>query len=184
MKLKFNLKHKQTLLIGIGVSIIILILLIAFVIVPAVKGYSMYKQMKKAGYTFEEFGTEIDSLNLELDSTHNNLTLCITANGNLAQQAKTAIKEKADAETEIKSLQDQMQVQENKLKSDMADLREYYEEKEQECSDIEDDYDDFVGYMANNYCCKQKVDDSGIDSYQIEDNRVKCSKGGGEQLSC
>ena len=144
----------------------------------------MYKQMKEAGYTFEDYGAEIDGLNLKLAAIEGNLSSCRSSNANMTDEFKKAITEKAKANTRIVELENQLEAQEEKLQSDMQDLRDYYEEKEQGCEDLQDDFDSFVEYMANNYCCKQKVDNPNIRYYDVQGNKVQCSESDGETLEC
>ena len=49
---------------------------------------------------------------------------------------------------------------------------------------LQQEFDDFVLGVARSICCKEKVDNPSIDSYEVSNNRLHCVEGGDNILNC
>jgi len=64
------------------------------------------------------------------------------------------------------------------------ELDKLINEKQEEIDDLRLQYDLLAENLANNLCCKAKVDNPGISSYKIENNMIICLEQGGLDISC
>ena len=53
-----------------------------------------------------------------------------------------------------------------------------------ENEELTSDFDALAQNTAKNICCKAKVDNSAINSYDVIDNNIVCLESGGKELSC
>jgi septal ring factor EnvC (AmiA/AmiB activator) len=100
---------------------------------------------------------EIDSLKSQVDGKDEELTLCR--------------QERKSKENELIFI----------YESEISELKE-------EISDCDDswseDYDELARTSAKNICCKIRVDNPSIDSYFVQNNKIVCTSGGSNLLSC
>ena len=57
-------------------------------------------------------------------------------------------------------------------------------ETEQKLTDLESSFDELAFNTAKSVCCKAKVDNPNINSYEISNNRLVCLEGGEIALTC
>lgn len=55
---------------------------------------------------------------------------------------------------------------------------------ERDLESLQSDYDALVRTTARSVCCKERIDDSSIDSYDVLNHRVVCISGGENKLEC
>lgn len=184
-----------------------------FFIKPAVLGYSVYQDLQKTNLTAQEYGQSIDEIQEELHVSNATLTSYAVFNEQLLEQVtqmtqdiaqKSAELARLNAKIEeaervhaqkVMELQDELNVQENdaaveltlaqaQLQNLTATYTQTLREKENEIQQIVSQQDIFIAQTARSICCKEKVDDASIDSYEMVNNKIMCLQEGNRTLSC
>jgi hypothetical protein len=205
-------KNRNTIFIAIAV-VVFLLLLSVFIVKPSILGYSVYQELESSGYTVDEFSSNLNELNANLELTKVNLSSHVTLNDKLFLQIretsdrllsceveKERISGDADSfklDLEEKNVElESMEVQINEqvrekvekevklLGEQKAICLEDLSNKDEEYQDLAKDYDDFVRNVAKSVCCKAKVDNSNIDAYEVINDKLVCLEDGGKSLSC
>ncbi len=194
------------LVVGIIISAV-------FFIGPGIMGYGVYLQMKDTNYTVDELGKNIHSLQEQLQTAQQNLSLQNAFNDNVMQLIEksndeliTCKTEKTKVEAEskfaselcdqrVQNLQQQINedlaAQAERSKTDLekaqADLKLAVDKTAAAQSQLlilQDEFNAFVENTARNICCKQKFDNLNINAYSIINNRLVCLENGGKPISC
>ncbi len=192
---------------------VILTLAGIFFIRPAVLGYSVYQDLQKTNLTTQEYGQSIDQIQEELHLSNATLTSYAVFNEQLLRQvaqmtddlaAKSAELARLNAKLEevqreyaqkVMELQDELTLQENDATTELSQVRtqlqnltaayaQNLDEKEAEIEQITSQQNLFIVQTARSICCKERVDDSSINSYEIVNNRIMCMSNGNRTISC
>lgn len=184
-----------------------------FFIRPAVLGYSVYQDLQKTNLTTQEYGQSIDQIQEELQVNNATLTSYAIFNEQLLEQVAQTTKDIAQKSAElarlnakieeaervhaqkIGELQDELNEQENdaaveltRVRAQLQNLTTAYtqtlDEKEAAIEQIISQQDIFIAQTARSICCKEKVDDAGINSYEVLNNRIFCMSNGNKTLNC
>ena len=67
---------------------------------------------------------------------------------------------------------------------DIDSLREDLNEKVSDFEELERDYEKIVESSARSICCKKKVDDASINSFEVVGGKIVCLSGGENRLKC
>ncbi len=193
--------------------VIIVLSMSYFVIRPAVLGYSVYQDLRNTNASVEQYGQSLTDLNKQLSIIQANassyaaftseLLNKINQISNDASQisAENAqLKTKLDANTQlsnqkIKELEEKIQQKEDEadqLEQEQAAAIQTLEAKQEQelratrgqLTSMQQQYDSLTSQTARSICCKEKVDDSSINSYEIVNNRILCMDDGNRTLSC
>ena len=164
--------EKNTIFVIIA-SIIVLILLILFAVKPSIIGYSVYQQVKDSNYSIEEYGKNIKELESQLLIANTNLSSCSEFNKKLLDE----FTKYSDKISECKSDLDALKVEFNLSITEV-------EKRKEEISDLKLQYDLLAKNLANNLCCKARVDNPDIKYYKVEDNKIACVEEGILEISC
>ena len=184
-----------------------------FFIKPAVLGYSVYQDLQRTNLTAQEYGQSIDEIQEELHISNATLTSYAVFNEQLLYQVtqmtqdialKSAELARLNAKMEeaervhaqkVLEIQDELNEQENdatveltRAQAQLQNLTAAYtqtrEEKEAEIEQITSQQDLFIAQTARSICCKEKVDDASINSYEIVNSKIMCLQEGNRSLSC
>lgn len=193
--------------------VVVVSLLGVFVIKPGITGYSVYQEMEASGVGVEEYGMKVSELNAELESSKANVSSYSTFNRDLLSQVTIVADNLANCEVEKERVNTELtttkqlleeketklagideeiaaQVSEKvgeqtlKLEEEKSSCLSSLEEKEGTKSELQQEFDEFVENVAKSICCKVKVDNPNIDSYEVVDNKLLCLEEGGNGLSC
>ena len=154
-------------------SIIFLILLILFAVKPSIIGYSVYQQIKDSNYSVEEYGKNIKELESQLLIANTNRSSCSEFNKKLLDE----FAKYSDKISKYKSELDALKVEFNLSITEVVNLRE-------DINDLKLQYDTLAKNLANNLCCKARVDNPDIKYYKVEDNKIACVEEGALEISC
>ena len=164
--------EKNTIFVIIA-SIIVLILLILFAVKPSIIGYSVYQQVKDSNYSIEEYGKNIKELESQLLMANTNLSSFSEFNKKLLGE----FTKYSDKISECKSNLDALKVEFNLSITEV-------EKRKEEINDLKLQYDTLAKNLANNLCCKARVDNPDIKYYKVEDNKIACVEEGILEISC
>ena len=164
--------EKNTIFVVIA-SIILLILLILFAVKPSIIGYSIYQQVKDSNYSVEEYGKNIKELESQLLIANTNLSSCSEFNKKLFGE----FTKYSDKISECKSNLDALKVEFNLSITEV-------EKRKEEINDLKLQYDALAKNLANNLCCKARVDNPDIKYYKVENNKIACVEEGILEISC
>lgn len=191
----------------IGVCLLVGIILVLFIVQPSILGLGVY-QDDETGINNTKLSVEeqINLLSQQLEESNTQITAELEGRdakitADLLQSLETKLDEldqlaecldqKSSLSTENEMYEIKIDSLEEQLNKNNADLQETLDEKddkiielEAELETIEDSYKELIAKMANNICCKKKVDDSSINSYTIEGDNLVCSGSGENPLSC
>ncbi|MDP3989818.1 MAG: hypothetical protein Q8Q01_01285 [archaeon] len=207
-------KEASTIRKGVNiwyVSFIVIILLLFSLLVvrPGLIGYGIYQDVESSGYSLDEFAQNVQSLNMEVAAVKTNLSLHQEFLQMAQGEALTAREELTVCESDRKSLekevvycQESCKLKEDLLASTDSKITAAVEEQTKELSDAKDlcidtltkkdedlaslqsQYNSLVSTMARSICCKQKVDNPEINSYDVIENKIVCLSSGSNSLSC
>ncbi len=184
-----------------------------FFIRPALSGYSVYQDLEKTNLTAAEYAKSMDEIQEELQVINANLSSYAIFNGQLLARVgemsnelatksaeiarlQTKLEEAGKLQAEkIRQLQDDLSLQEQETQQNLAqkesqlrNLTAGYsaqlESKIREGEQLAQQYDAFIAWTARSACCKEKVDDASINSYEVLNNKILCLNDGNRTLSC
>jgi len=176
-------------------SIVFVVMILAVFIKPSMTGYSIYQQVKESNYSIEDYGENIQDLKTKLLVSDTNLSSCSAFNRELLTELEKYSDKFSECNSELNVLQTNFSLfnekYEKTIKNLGADLDQKNEEfnklineKQEEIDDLRLQYDALAENLANNLCCKAKVDNPDISSYKIENNKIICLEEGGLDISC
>ena len=195
-------KKLNTKLIAVISIVSVVLFLSAFVIRPAIIGYSVLKQAEGGNLSVSELGANVQDLKYQLASTKANLSLYSEVYSQIWQEVRITtndltkcLSEKESANLRIENVRQQWKDEidecENNDNAQVIDLNQQLTNKnnevtnvKSELTDLQEDFDKFVESVAKNVCCKAKVDNPNIDSYEVSNNKLLCLDGGKNSLSC
>lgn len=183
-------------------SVILIVLVSLLVFRPALIGYSVYKQAENGNYSVTELGASVQNLKVQLAATKSNLSLYQEIYGQVWDEVKSKELSLSDCTTSRDELTSQVAYVRQEWKSDLAkcqgekdrttqDLTNQLSTKDTEIAnvlkqkeDIKKSFDNFVKNLAKSVCCKEKVDDPDVNSYEVINERLVCVNSGSNSLNC
>ncbi|MDP3734623.1 MAG: hypothetical protein Q8R37_05330 [Nanoarchaeota archaeon] len=196
-------KKKRPLVIGVVVVSLFLIIILAK---PSIVGFGVYEddQNVTANLLKEPVET-IEDVRLQLAGARQNLSLYQQLSEQYKEdldQKSTALTEAVATKTALESTQSNFETTISLLESTLAEkvktlegsaatILKLTQEKTDEVAKITEeldslteDYTLLVENSAKNICCKQRVDNPQINSYDITNNKVICLEDGEKMLGC
>jgi len=164
--------------IVLALIIVIVIILLIFIIRPGIIGYTIYQQVKESNYSVEDYGEDIQDLKTKLLVSDTNLSSCSAFNKELLTELEKYSDKFSECNSELNALKINLSLLKNE------ELDRLINEKQEEIDDLKTQYDALAENLANNLCCKAKVDNHGISSYKIENNMIICLEQGSLDISC
>jgi DNA repair exonuclease SbcCD ATPase subunit len=163
----FFQEHLALGLIVIGVAAIIFYFLL---LKPAIVGYVVADELNELDVSLGEYENTLQAaeervlaIQEEKELLEENLTSTAidvgVRNERLAEELSEALK-------------------------DIQKLENTKENLEEAVSELRDSYDALIDNTAHSICCKARVDDSGIDSYDLLNNKIICVEDGKYDLVC
>ena len=162
----------------------------------------MVRQVDNANISVSELGATLQELRTELASTKANLSLysevydkvwtevktttgdltsCLSEKEGLTLEIETV---KHEAELELVECRQQQTTAAEAVNRQLAEKDKKIAEAEQKLTDLKEDLDEFAFNLARSVCCKARVDNPNINSYEISNNRLVCLEDGEVALSC
>ena len=174
---------------------IFLVLCLLLLLKPALLGYKLSKQFEEVGMSVSEFIKKMESLKSELLITETNLDSCKSLNqeylGTLSKEKNTSFicsQEKNELLSRFYQLQSEYKFNITRIETDFEQRKDEIEvELNQEkinFNELKEMYDSLVENSANNLCCKARVDNKDIDSYILSNDRIVCTTGEKNKISC
>jgi len=164
--------------------IVIAIILLIFIIRPGIIGYTIYKQVKESNYSVEDYGEDIQDLKTKLLVSDTNLSSCSAFSKELLTELEKYSDKFSECNSELNALKTNFSLLRADLDQKNKELDKLINEKQGEIDDLRIQYDTLAENLANNLCCKAKVDNPDIISYKIENNMIICLEQGGLDISC
>jgi len=176
-------------------STIFVVVILAVFIKPGITGYAVYQQVKESNYSIKDYGQNIQDLKTKLLVSDTNLSSCSTFNRELLTELEKYSDKFSECNSELNVLQANFRLLKEKYEKTIKnlgadldqknqELDELINEKQEEIDDLRLQYDTLVENLANNLCCKAKVDSPNISSYKIENSKIICLEQGGLDISC
>jgi len=184
----------------------VLIVIGVFVVKPGIVGYAVYQDIQKLNYSMGNYGDDMEELNSELLVSETDLDSCNKFNKELlgeldkyADKISECSNDLGASEVRLDSTKDkygkEISELKNEHKEEIENLEEKYEEEiselkdevsdgGDEASDYKERYDTLAENLANNLCCKRKIDNPSIRYYVVENDRIICSEEGALKISC
>ena len=173
-------KKKRLKLEYLLIAALFAAVLIFAVIKPAIIGYSVFNDVKKSGFSTEDYSLNVEKLGEQIKETESSLATCSIEKEQLNQEMESAKEKLTELNNDIDSLNsdiEKKQKQVDSLKIANSDLEEQINSQEEE-------YDTLLKNAARSICCKEKVDNEDIDYYTILSGKIDCSEESGEKLDC
>ena len=188
----------------LGITAILLIVLISvFVVRPVIVGYSIIKQSADSSdQSLVDVANDMNELKLKLASAQANLTLYADIYDKVWDEVKDSSDELSKCQTEKETIYTQVGYVREEWKDDIAKCEDkqndiikenlvLLNDKDEEVSNakndllvLEESFDNFVKNVAKSVCCKEKVDNPSINSYEVSGDKLVCLDGGENSLSC
>jgi len=165
-------------------SIVFVVMILAVFIKPSMTGYSIYQQVKESNYSIEDYGENIQDLKTKLLVSDTNLSSCSAFNKELLTELEKYSDKFSECNSELNVLKANFSLLRADLDQKNEELDKLKNEKQEEVDDLRLQYDALAENLANNLCCKAKVDNPDINSYKIENNKIICLEEGGLDISC
>jgi hypothetical protein len=185
------------------ITTILLVIMVSFFILrPAIIGYSVIRQSSDTNQSAVDFAGNIKELELKLATTKANLSLYTEIYAKVWDEVKDTSNSLSTCNSEKQSLTSQVEnvriqwkddikscedKQRDIIKENLVLLNDKDKEIATAKSDLvvlQDDFDKFVQNIAKNVCCKNKVDNPSINSYQISSGKLICLENGENVLNC
>jgi len=187
--------HKKRTIYTAIISIILLALLIKFIIQPSIIGYSTYQQAERLNYSLEDYGNNMKNLESRILIFNTNLSSCIELNKKLWLEFEKYSDKFSECKGNLDALRMKSDLTSENYEEDIEDLEKELDKKneeinelrfgrEKEIRDLELQHNVIIQNVANNICCKAKVDNSNINYYRVENDKIICSEGGTLGISC
>lgn len=182
------MKNKR---LTIYLIVIAAIILVVFVIQPVITSYFVLNRQQGEVQKEDTSKEELFRLNAEVSSLTDKYTECV--------------KDKDSYKTKMEQYLDKSNICEGKLgtaegrsfgcESDLENVKDDFEDCDNELENVkedldeckegfDDEYSELVENSADTICCMQRFYDEDIDSYEVENNKIKCTKGGDNKISC
>ncbi|MBT3262140.1 hypothetical protein HN592_05570 [Candidatus Woesearchaeota archaeon] len=149
------------------------ILLFLFIIKPAATGFVIYNNIKNTDTTLEDYNYNLDQLNKQLDHTQKTAVETSDTNEHLSTEISKIKQNLKNSTSRLASLQKELEI-----------LKEMKKELELTLREHDSSTEAIIVNSAHNICCKSKVDLPEINSYDIINNKIFCTTGGKNDLSC
>lgn len=167
----------------ISLVLLVLIFLGIAVIRPAIVGYGVYQQLEGANQTLDGYEQEIDNLEASLSTSKADVTDCESSKSSLESDLDSARADVSSCDSQVSELEKQIDETPD-LQEKVDDLEDQVSTLTDEIDDAEDNYDSLAVNTANNQCCKSKIDNPNIDSYDLVNNKIVCMESGPLSISC
>jgi hypothetical protein len=190
--MSFSHKHQVMLTISI---IAVLFTIILLMIVPTIRGHNVIKDLKKYGLDVNEVINSLEKMNQEKEISKVKLDTCNNINKELESQIKTFSSDLVKSQQEIVKIERDYELKLIELNNNITNLKKehndqlliYIDENDKlknELLEIEENLILIIQNAANNLCCKYKVDYPQTDSYIISKNKIVCTNGETDKISC
>lgn len=170
---KVHKHHISIVLLVITALILILLLTIK----PAYEGYQLKKEFSELGKDAKEILASVENLKSDSIIKQTNLDNQKT----LTNDCMDKLKEEQDKRLQADQLSQNLNHEINELKSS---IDSNYSRLQIEYNKLKSNYYSTTKYAANNICCKNKVDNTAINSYTISDNKVVCTVDAESKIEC
>ncbi|HLC81548.1 MAG TPA: hypothetical protein VJH68_02730 [Candidatus Nanoarchaeia archaeon] len=180
----------------------LLVLASAYIIRPALIGYSVVKQADESNLSVSELGATVQDLRTELATTKSNLSLYTEIYAQAREEVRSNAAELSNCQSNKESLIVEIEEVKHSSETDLAECRQEktaasdqfnlqliekdnrIAQAQLDLSNLQVNLDEFAFNTARSVCCKAKVDNPSINSYEITNNRLVCLEGGDISLSC
>jgi predicted nuclease with TOPRIM domain len=199
-------KKKKILILSLIIGLIFIGLFYGL-IKPSIIGYTTYKNMKNSDISsIEKYMETIDDLDSALILANANMSIYSQFNDKLFNNLDSILGDMKDCQSELLNQKvflekskieytneiDDLEQKLKEIEGEISDLKENNDDAIQEIEDEHNEsitnlklyYDTLINNLANNKCCKEKVDNPSINYYIIENNKVICSVEGTFKLGC
>ncbi len=156
---------------------------------------------------YGEFNTELQG---KVNTLSDELTTCKVekekTSSDLTHLQQTSVQEKSDLQKQVSDKEQTLQAEREKAAQEieqkvaertvqfdkekascLTSLEEKQVEVDKKQSEVEQKQSEYVSFaksMARSVCCKERVDNPKISSYNVVDNKVVCLESGGEVIQC
>lgn len=169
----FSKKHH---LLIMSAGILFLIIFIYFLISPALLGYRLSKAFDSEDLTSDDVFNKLNTIDV-LESKNKDLT----------SEVESLSKQIAEKDSLISNLTKNISNQNFELNlsnSNIKNLNSEITTQKSQLLDLTKQLDDVYRNWAINKCCKEKVDNSKIDSYLVIGNTIHCSSDEPNKIIC
>ena len=130
----------------------------------------------------------LDEIDSDFTSIKNEVEACIQKRSELQEAFDGTTLELTECNLERSTLEQNFDMQSRYWEDQYTELEnEFEEEYQKKVADFEEAAESnwqVIENAARNICCKEKVDDSTIDSFVIKSNKISCESGASLELNC
>lgn len=190
-------KRPDAKIVALAVVLVAAVLVSVFFLLvrPAATGYVVYQEVKQSNQSLEDYSRGLDELKSMLRDSEGELSECTAANELFFRKLDEFTDKAAECENRRGAIEVNYTITKNLFAQKFRDQQDEIDRLEEEIKKLKDDqrqlsvakrndYDVLAENLANNICCKQKVDNPDISHYKVENHMVVCLESGQLAISC
>ncbi|MFA6072823.1 MAG: hypothetical protein WC758_01810 [Candidatus Woesearchaeota archaeon] len=165
-------------------GILFITMLIIFIIRPAYLGYATYEELKKTNLSTEDYSNSIADINQKLLIAQTNTESCSNNQDKLMVELKLIMNNLSNCYSSLGKLEGSYNSLSKSCNDEKNKLTETLDTEKETLDTLEENYQLLAKNTADNLCCKMKIDDPRINSYIVENNKVKCTESADATINC
>jgi len=201
-----EINDTQRKTIAYSIIIIILVTALFFILKPVITGYNIYQKVQSSNVTLDQYITDTNIMQSNLQVAKTNATSCYTLYQGLLEKVISVENQFSECKSQLYFVNSSYQSYKSTCNSQLKDadtkcqskldalnaadqvqtntIRRLLNEKTSDYDELKSSYDAIVQNSANNICCKAKVDNPNIASYTVSNDKIICLETGDKAISC
>lgn len=160
--------------------ILLIFFIMMFIIKPGIVGYGVYQQIKSSNISIEDYGKKVQELESKILILDTNLSSAFFFNDKFSTELEKCL----DKFFKCEENKLNFNISINSYEETIENLQDDLDEKNKEINYLQIQFNLFAENLANNLCCKAKIDNPNINSYILENNKIICLEQGILKISC
>lgn len=177
------------------IAVIILSLAVVLLIKPSVDNYMLKKKFSQVGLSPENITAKLDEMGKENELIRSNLTAQAEIAAKLSAENVKMREDSLYLQNNISKLKADLTFKDNEYSNTLTQLEQNYNQSvkliqfnatldRQKYEDLQKEYDALHKSSGRSICCRQKVDDPTINSYDVISGKIICTSNGEFKLTC
>ena len=177
------------------VIIIILSIIIILLIRPGFENFLLQREFSNLGENPQEILEQIQTITYANSQLRTNVSTLQTFSQELQKSNEELQSRVLFCQNERQELTQSLQLKDLETESQIQEIRSEYTQQlrivesnktqtRNTLQQVQNEYEQLKRNSARSICCRERVDDAGINSFSIINNRIVCSYSGDFDLTC
>ena len=186
---------RNLMIAGAVLSVLVIVAVFYVIVKPAATGYVVYKEIESANQSVKDYTQSFNEIKVLLQQSKTDLNKCETDNSEFfdkldefSTKLNVCEKERGSLEAQLQALKDASADKVKSLEDEIARLDDELDGLRRDQNSLavqaKDDYAVLAQNLANNICCKQKVDNPDISHFRVENHKIVCLEDGSDAIVC